>query len=161
VLWRFIAALGVRHIGGRSAQILAERFGSLDGLMAADEETLASIDQIGPTMAESVSEYFRDPKNVEVIKKIRKAGVRLQQPQGRGTNKLAGKTIVVTGMLEGLSRQEAEQAIRDAGGKVASSVSKKTDFVLAGEKAGSKLEKAQKLGVKVINEKEFLEMIKD
>ncbi len=161
VLWRFIAALGIRHIGGQSAQILAERFGSLDGLMAADEETLASIDQIGPTMAESVSEYFRDPKNVEVIKKIRKAGVRLQQPQGRGTNKLAGKTIVVTGALEGLSRQEAEQAIRDAGGKVASSVSKKTDFVLAGEKAGSKLEKAQKLGVKVINEKEFLEMIKD
>ena len=160
-LWRFIAALGIRHIGGQSAQILAERFGSLDGLMAADEETLASIDQIGPTMAESVSEYFRDPKNVEVIKEIRKAGVRLQQPQARGTKKLAGKTIVVTGTLEGLSRQQAEQAIRDAGGKAASSVSKKTDFVLAGEKPGSKLEKAQKLGVKVINEKEFLEMIKD
>ena len=158
-LWRLLAALGIRHIGGQSAQILAEHFGSLEGLMDADEETLGAIDQIGPTMATSVYEYFRDSKNRAVIDELLAAGVSPAGPEIKRSDNLAGKTIVVTGTLENLSRQQAEAAIRKAGGKAASSVSKKTDFVLAGISAGSKLEKARSLGVKVINEKEFFQLI--
>jgi DNA ligase (NAD+) len=158
-LWRLIAALGIRHIGGQSAQILAEHFGSLDAILAAEQETLENIDQIGPTMAESIYEYFRDTKNRAVIDELLAAGVKPERPKTKRTDKLAGKTIVVTGTLENFSRQQAEQTIRQAGGKVTSSVSKKTDFVLAGKEPGSKLDKALKLGVKVINEKQFLEML--
>ena len=157
-LARLIAGLGIRHVGGQSAQILAEYFGSLDAVLTADEETLEAIDQIGPTMAESVYEYFRNEKKRAVIDELLAAGVKPKQPKTKRTDKLAGKTIVVTGALENFSRQQAEYAIRRAGGKTSSSVSKKTDFVLAGENAGSKLDKAQKLGVKVINEKQFLEI---
>jgi DNA ligase (NAD+) len=160
-LWRLVAALGIRHIGGQSAQILAEHFDSLNALMEASEEELAEIDQIGPTMAKSIYEYFRDPENSTVIEKLLAAGVKPEQPNTRRSEKLAGKTIVVTGTLENFSRQQAEQAIRQAGGKSSASVSKKTDFVLAGENPGSKLEKARKLGVEVIDEKQFIEMIKE
>jgi DNA ligase (NAD+) len=160
-LWRFIAALGIRHIGGQSAQILAEHFGSLDALMNATQEELAEIDQIGPTMAESVYEYFRDTRNREVIAQLLAAGITPQQPKARPQRKgkLQGKTIVVTGTLENFTRQQIEQAIRQAGAKTSSSVSKKTDFVLAGENPGSKLDKAKELGVEVINEKEFRELL--
>ncbi len=159
-LWRFVAALGIRHIGGQSAQILAEYFGSIDALIDADMETLAAIDQIGPTMAESVYEYFRDQRNRSVIDQLLAAGVKPSQPRARRSDKLAGKTIVVTGTLENFTRQQIEQAIRQAGAKASGSVSKKTDFVLAGENPGSKLDKALKLGVKVISEKQFLAMLK-
>jgi DNA ligase (NAD+) len=159
-LWRLVAALGIRHIGGQSAQILAEHFGTLSALMTAGEEDLAEIDQIGPTMAKSIYEYFHDPENRSVIEKLLAAGVMPEQPKIRRSDKLAGKTIVVTGTLENFSRQQAEQAIRQAGGKSSSSVSKKTDFVLAGENPGSKLDKAKNLGVEVIDEKQFMEMIK-
>jgi len=160
-LWRLIAALGIHHIGGQSAQILADHFGSLEALMDADEQTLEEIDQIGPKMAESVYEYFRDPKNRAIIKKLLAAGVKPKQPKTikKGPGKLSGKRIVVTGTLKNFTRQQAEQAIRQAGGKATSSVSKKTDFVLAGKEPGSKLEKASKLKVKVITEKDFLEML--
>jgi len=160
-LWRLIAALGIRHIGGQSAQILADHFGSLEAVMSADIETLKAIDQIGPTMAESVYDYFRKPENRSVVDKLLAAGVKPKPPKARRSDKLAGKTIVVTGTLENFTRRQAEQAIRQAGGKPSSTVSKKTDFVLAGKDPGSKLDKARKLGVKVINEKEFSEMIKD
>ena len=158
-LWRLIAALGIRHIGGQSAQILAEHFGSLKDLMAAGEEELAEIDQIGPTMAKSVYEYFHDPENLSMIEKLLAAGVKPEQPRTIRSEKLAGKTIVVTGTLKNFSRQQAEQAIRQAGGKASSSVSKKTDFVLAGENPGSKLDKARELGVEVIDEKRLMQMI--
>ncbi len=158
-LWRFVTALGIRHIGGQSAQILAEYFGSLDALMSAGQQELADIDQIGPTMAESVYEYFRDTRNQAVIEQLLAAGVAPQQPRARRSSKLAGKTIVVTGSLENFTRQQIEQAIRQAGAKSSSSVSKKTDFVLAGENPGSKLDKARKLGVEVINEKQFMELL--
>jgi DNA ligase (NAD+) len=158
-LWRLIAALGIRHIGGQSAQILAEHFGSLKALMATGEEELAEIDQIGPTMAKSVYEYFHDPENLSMIEKLLAAGVKPEQPRTTRSEKLAGKTIVVTGTLKNFSRQQAEQAIRQAGGKASSSVSKKTDFVLAGENPGSKLDKARELGVEVIDEKRFMQMI--
>ncbi len=157
-LARVIAALGIQHVGVQTAEVLANRFRNLGALMQVSEEELAEIDQIGPVIAKSIHNYFEkwNVRTKELLKYLN-----LQQEKTKVSNKLTGKTIVVTGTLEGLSRQQAEQAIRDAGGKAASSVSKKTDFVLAGEKPGSKLEKAQKLGVKVINEKEFLEMIKD
>jgi DNA ligase (NAD+) len=158
-LWRLIAALGIHHIGGQSAQILAENFGSLDALIAAEQAALEGIDQIGPTMAKSVYEYFRDKKNRAVTDQLNKLGVKPKQPKMQRSGKLAGKTIVVTGTLERLTRQQAEYAIRQAGGKTSLSVSKKTDFVLAGKEPGSKLDKALKLGVKVINEKQFLEML--
>jgi DNA ligase (NAD+) len=158
-LWRLIAALGIRHIGGQSAQILAEYFGTLEALIAAKEEELAEIDQIGPTMAQSICEYFSDPKNRSVIDQLIDAGVKPEPPETRRSTKLAGKTFVVTGTLEHFTRQQAEQAIRQAGAKASSSVSKKTDFVLAGENAGSKLDKAKKLGVEIITEEQFMEMI--
>jgi DNA ligase (NAD+) len=166
-LWRLVAALGIRHIGGQTAQILADHFGSLSALMATGEEELAEIDQIGPTMAKSIFEYFNDPENRSVIEKLLDAGVKLELPKIQRSpsrdalrrEKLAGKIIVVTGTLENFSRQQAEQAIKQAGGKSSSSVSKKTDFVLAGENPGSKLQKARKLGVEVIDEKQFMKMI--
>jgi len=160
-LWRLVAALGIRHIGGQSAEILAEHFGSLEALMAADEQALEGIDQIGPKMAESVFEYFRNPNNGAVINELLAAGVKPKRAKvtRKDVGKLAGKTIVVTGTLENFTRQQVEQAIKEAGGKAISSVSKKTDFVLAGKEPGSKLEKARKLGVEVINEKQFLKMI--
>jgi len=159
-LWRFVAALGIRHIGSQSAQILADYFGSLDALMKADVEKLQAIDQIGPKVAESVYEYFRNERNVAVIRELLAAGVKPQPPQKiKAKGKLAGKIVVVTGELENFTRQQVEQAIRNAGGKASSDVSKKTDFVLAGENAGSKLDKAKQLGVKVIGEKEFMEML--
>ena len=127
--------------------------------MSAGQQELAEIDQIGPKMAESVFEYFHKPENQAVIDELLAAGVKPKQPQMKRSDKLVGKTIVVTGTLENFSRQQAEEAIRQAGGKASSSVSKKTDFVLAGREAGSKLDKAQKLGVKVINEKQFLDML--
>jgi len=160
-LWRLIAALGLRHIGGQSAQILAEHFASLSELMTAGQEELAEIDQIGPTMAKSIYEYFRDPENRSVVDQLLFAGVKPEQPKTRRSDKLAGKTFVVTGTLENLSRQQIEQAIRQAGGKSSSSVSKKTDFVLAGENPGSKLDKAGKLGIEVIDEKRFLKMMEE
>jgi DNA ligase (NAD+) len=161
-LWRLIAGLGIRHIGGQSAQILADYFGSLDALMAADEEKLQAIDQVGPKVAESVYRYFRNERNVVIIKELLATGVKPEQPQKvKAKGKLAGKTIVITGELEGFTRQQVEHAIRDANGKASSSVSKKTDFVLAGKNAGSKLDKALKLAVKVISEQEFLKIIKE
>ena len=158
-LWRFVTAMGIRHIGGQSAQILAEYFGSLDGLMSAGQQELAEIDQIGPTMAESVYEYFHDMRNQAVIEQLLAAGIAPRQPRAQRSSKLAGKTIVVTGTLENFTRQQIEQAIRQAGAKPSGSVSEKTDFVLAGENPGSKLNKARELGVEVINEKQFMELL--
>jgi DNA ligase (NAD+) len=158
-LWRFVAALGIRHIGGQSAQILAEHFGSLDKIIKAAQQELADIDQIGPIMAKSVYEYFHDPKNQAVIEQLRQAGLEPGTQQARRSDKLSGKTIVVTGTLENFTRQQIEQAIRHAGAKSSSSVSKKTDFVLAGDNPGSKLDKARELGIKVIDEKQFLELL--
>ena len=158
-LWRLIAALGIRHVGGQSAQILADHFGSLESIRSADVQTLEKIDQIGPTMAQSIYEYFRDEQNSAVVDQLLTAGVKPQKPRKKPAGKLHGKTIVLTGTLENFSRTEIERTIKEAGGKTASSVSKKTDFVLAGENPGSKLQKAQKLGVKIINEKQFMQML--
>ncbi|MFA5239141.1 MAG: NAD-dependent DNA ligase LigA, partial [Phycisphaerae bacterium] len=159
-LWRLVAGLGIRHIGVQTAQMLCEHFGSLDALKKASQEQLDEIEQVGEKVAESICEFFHNNKNVSVIDELLAAGVKPELPKKVKTKgKLAGKVIVVTGTLENFSRQQIEEAIRDAGGKVTSSVSKKTDFVLAGEEPGSKLDKAKQLGVKVISEKEFMNML--
>ncbi len=159
-LWRFLAALGIRHVGGQSAQVLAEHFGSLAALREASREELEAIDQIGPVMAESIYGYFREPRHRAVVDDLLAAGV---QPQTEAARSRAGafsdKTVVVTGSLENFTRQQAQQAIKDAGGKASSSVSKKTDFVVAGAEPGSKLDKARELGVTVIDERQFMEML--
>jgi DNA ligase (NAD+) len=155
----FLAALGIGHVGGQSAEILADQFGSLDDLRNAALDTLEAIDQIGPIIAKSIYEYFHDEKNISVIDQLLDAGVNPKQPTSRRTDVLAGKTIVVTGTLENFTRSEIERTIKDNGAKTSSSVSAKTDFVLAGNNPGSKLQKARQLGVGVIGEKEFLKMI--
>ncbi len=153
---RVIAGLGIQHVGVQIAEILANRFKHLGQLMQVSEEKLAEIDQIGPVIAKSIHDYFE--KWIDRTKELLKY-LNPQVEKTKVSSKLVGKTIVVTGTLENLTRQQAEQKIRQAGGKASGSVSKKTDFVLAGENPGSKLDKASKLGVKVINEKQFLKMI--
>jgi len=159
-LWRLVAGFGIRHIGTQTAQDIASHFGSLDTLMSANQEDLDAIEQIGEKVARSVYEFFRNERNVAVIRELLAAGVQPEKPQRvKPKGKLAGKTIVVTGTLQNFTRQQIEEAIRNAGAKASSSVSKATDFVLAGENAGSKLDKAKKLGVEVIDEKQFLAML--
>jgi len=158
-LWRLIAALGIRHIGGQTSQILAEHFGSIKSLMKADLTELESIEQMGPKMAGSVYEYFRTAGNLSVVKGLLSAGVNPKRPEKKRSDKLTGRTIVVTGTLGNFTRQQIKEAIAQAGGKASSSVSKNTDFVLAGGNPGSKVEKAKELGVKIINERQFMKMI--
>jgi DNA ligase (NAD+) len=159
-LWRLIAALGIRNVGSQSAQILADEFSSLDSLINATIEQLTTIDQIGPVMAESIYDYLHNDDNIKIINEMLAAGVKPQAPKAKASNTLEGMTIVVTGTLKNFTRQQIVQAIKDHGGKTASSVSKKTAFVIAGENAGSKLEKAQKLGIEIIDEAEFLNRVK-
>jgi DNA ligase (NAD+) len=158
-LWRLIAALGIRNVGGQSAQILADEFGTLDKLTAASVEQLTAIDQIGPVMAESIYDYLHNADNVKVIEGVLDAGVTPAPPKQKASNMLEGMTIVVTGTLKQFTRQQIERMIKDHGGKTASSVSKKTALLVAGENAGSNLEKAQKLGIEIIDEDEFQKRI--
>jgi DNA ligase (NAD+) len=158
-LWRLIAALGIRNIGGQSAQILADELGTLQALIDADSEKLETIDQIGPVVAKSVYDHLHDKQNLKIINDLLAAGVSPAAPKSKTSAKLAGKTIVVTGTLKTFSRQSIELAIKDHGGKSASSVSKKTSFVLAGENAGSKLDKAKELDIPVLSEEQFISLI--
>ena len=139
--------------------MLAEKFKTLDNLINANAESIIEIDGFGLIGANSVVEYFAKDTVREVIQKLKTAGVNTQYISTRTSETLAGKTFVVTGTLPSLSRDEAEKLIADNGGKAASSVSKKTSYVLAGEKAGSKLDKAKTLGIPVITEQEFMDMI--
>lgn len=157
-LWRLITGLGILNVGGQTAEILADRFITLDKLMAADIETLESIDQIGPTIARSVFEYFNDSENIAIIEELKSLGVKPTLPAKKKTTGLTGKTIVVTGTLENFTRTQIAQAIKDAGAKTSSSVSKKTDYVLVGANPGSKAEKAASLGIEIIDEKKFIEL---
>jgi DNA ligase (NAD+) len=154
-LERLIYGLGIRFVGERTGQFLAEHFGSMDALMNAKEEELLEVDEVGPRIAESIAEFFQEPKNRELVERLRKAGLTFAGKKKERGTKLAGKTFVLTGTLPHYSRDEAKKLIEDAGGKVTGSVSKKTDYVVAGEDAGSKLDKAKGLGVKVIDEKEM------
>jgi len=157
-LARALAALGIRHVGGRVSEVLADHFGDIDAIASADLETLRNVPEIGPVIAQGVHDFFASPSGREVVGRLREAGVKMTSDQPAATvgGPLAGKTGVVTGTLERFSRSGAEEAIKSAGGRAASSVSKNTDFVVAGEAAGSKAEKARQLGVEIIDEAEFL-----
>lgn len=159
-LGAFIHAIGIPNIGVKSARDLAERFGSVEGLRNATRDELLSIDDVGEIVADSILGFFADEANVRLVDALLKAGVTPEAPKAKTEGGVfEGMTVVVTGTLERLSRAQAEEAIRERGGKAAGSVSKKTSLVVAGEAAGSKLTKAQSLGVKVIGEAEFLEML--
>jgi DNA ligase (NAD+) len=154
-LERVIYGLGIRFVGERTAQFLAEHFGSLDAIMNASAEQLEEVNEVGPRIAESIVEFFGDEHNRKLVSDLRKAGLTFAgQKKEKGT-KLTGKTFVLTGTLERHTRDEAKKMIEDAGGRVSGSVSKKTDYVVAGSDAGSKLDKARELGVSVIGEEEL------
>jgi DNA ligase (NAD+) len=142
--------------------MLASDFADIDALAAADESELVEVEQIGPKIAAGVAQFFREPHNRKIVEKLRRAGVNLRgEPRSKAatSGKLAGKVFVLTGTLSGMAREDASAAIVDAGGKVVGSVSKKTDFVVAGDKPGSKLAKAESLGVRVIGEDELRQML--
>ncbi len=156
---RVIFALGIRNIGSKAGKVLAEKFCDIDTLSLASEETLTKIEDIGPIMAKSIVNYFSSTGSIDIIQKLRFAGVDLTYSKKTTDNRFEGMTFVLTGTLPTYSRDEASDIIENFGGKTSSSVSKNTDYVLAGEKAGSKLTKAEQLGVKIISEEEFISLI--
>ena len=157
---RLIFALGIRFVGERTASLLVDHFGSLDTLAEASQEELEAVFEVGPKVAASIRNFFQEPRNRELIERLRKEGLRFTQEQKAArSSALAGKTFVLTGTLERWSRDEAKRRIEQAGGHVTDSVSKKTDYVVAGNDPGSKLEKAKALGVPVISEKELEAML--
>jgi DNA ligase (NAD+) len=159
---RLLFGLGIRNVGEKAAYLLAENFGSLDGLAQATKEQLMSIHEIGPVVAESIFEFFRLARVKETIQKLKKAGVdpRFERPKTVENSQFSGKTFVFTGELGSMTREQGESRVRELGGNFSGSVSKKTNFVVVGENAGSKLTKAKSLGVPVIDEATFLEMLK-
>jgi len=162
-LGRFIYALGIRNVGEVTAKDLARHFGGIDALMDAGVEQLQEAPDVGPVVAESIAGFFRERHNREVIEQLRAAGVRWKEgaPARAATSgPFAGKIVVLTGTLAAMTRGEAKERIEAAGGRITGSVSKKTDFVVAGTEAGSKLDKANELGVKVLDEEQFLKLIK-
>jgi len=156
---RFIFALGIRHVGEKAGWILATRFSSLENLAKQSVESLTSINEIGPVMAEEIVSFFKNKGNIEVLKKLKEAGVKTKMQKSAHKKVLSGKTFIVTGMLKNYTRQGIEELIRKLGGNASSSVSKNTDFLIAGEESGSKLKKAKKLGIKILDEKDFKKMI--
>ncbi len=157
-LSRLLFALGIRHVGSHTAELIAMRFGTMDALMAASEEELQQVEEVGGIVAASVKSFFENPRNREMIARLRAAGVCMTESRpdaDTGPKPLAGRTFVVTGTLARYSRDEIHDRIRQLGGRAATSVSKKTDYVIAGENAGSKLDKARALGVTVLTEDEF------
>jgi DNA ligase (NAD+) len=163
-LYRLIYGLGIRHVGERTAQILADTFDSIDELMDSDEQRLAAIFEIGPVVAAAIAEWFKEPRNRELIGRLKEAGVNTARKTERVTSKamarnLAGKQFVLTGKLVSFTRDEARVMIEQRGGRVTGSVTKKTDFLVAGEDPGSKLDRARELGVSVLDEKGLLELL--
>ncbi len=159
-LSRLLGALGIRHVGTIAAELLARHFGTLDAIARASEEEVGAVRGIGPIIAHGVVTYFRDPSAAELVEKLRKAGVNFAEPrQVAKGGALSGKTVVITGTLPTLTRTRATEVVEEAGGRVTSSVSRSTSFVVAGEEAGGKLEKARTLGIKVVDEAELLMML--
>ena len=159
-LERVILGLGIGQVGTRTAELLAEHFGSMDELMDASAEQLQEVNDVGPSVSASIREFFDEPTNRELVKRLEKYGLTFKGVKKVRGTALVGKTFVLTGTLPNYSRDAAKKMIEDAGGKVSGSVSKKTDYVVAGEDAGSKLDKARDLGVKVIDEEKMVELTK-
>jgi DNA ligase (NAD+) len=158
---RVLSALGIRFVGERTAQLLAEEFGSMDRIAASGVDELQDAPEVGPKVAESVFQFFREPRNQALVDRLRAAGLRFEHQSARPTGgAVKGLTFVLTGALPTLSREEAKRLIEIAGGKVTGSVSKKTNYVVAGEDSGSKLVKARALGVPVVDEPRLLELLK-
>jgi DNA ligase (NAD+) len=159
-LARVIFGLGIRFVGERTAQLLSDAFGSMDALRAAEKDELERVHEVGPRVAEAVYDFFRVAKNAALVEKLKSAGLQFTAEKKATTHVLGGRTFVLTGTLPTLSREEAKEKIEAAGGRVSGSVSKKTSFVVAGEDAGSKLDKARELGVAVIDEAGLVEMLR-
>lgn len=158
-VWRLLNGLGIRHVGERGAQVLADAFGAVAVLRDATLEELETVHEVGPVMAEAVRNWFDQPSNRDLVERLTAAGLKVEQPRvvvPDGPRPLDGQTVVLTGTLASMSRDEAKKAIETLGGKVAGSVSKKTTFVVAGEEAGSKLDKARELGIETLDEAAFL-----
>lgn len=160
--WRVLFALGIRHVGARSAQTLEQHFDNIDVLMKADADQLESVPDIGPVVAASIAGFFRRERHVQIVKRLKEHGLTMQRSvEARpGSGQLDGKTFVLTGSLKALTREQAGEHIRRRGGTVSSSVSGKTSCLVAGDSPGSKLAKARKLGVRIVDEKTFLDMIR-
>jgi len=159
-LARVLMGLGIRFVGERTAQLLAEEFGSIDSLMAASAEELERVEEVGPRISSAILEFFARPANRELVKSLKDAGVEMTAEKKQRSAELAGLTLVLTGTLPNLTREEAKARIEAAGGKVAGSVSKKTSYVVAGEEAGSKLEKAHEVKVPVLDEEGLMKLLK-
>ena len=160
-LYRLITALGIRHVGVKAAKVLAKTYENMDNLANTSIEDLSQVDEVGPIVANSINEFFSQEQTKDLLKRLKDAGVNMErQKEENEDDRFAGKTFVLTGSLEKYSREEASNIIEKFGGKTSSSVSKKTTYLLAGEDAGSKLTKAQSLGVQIISENEFEEMCK-
>jgi len=160
-LYRFIFALGIRNVGQHTAKLLAAAFGSIDNLAKASETELLSVREVGPLVAQSIMAFFSNPRNMEAIQRMKDAGLQPITAEKRLGGKFAGQNFVFTGSLTRLTRNAAKQLVENAGGHATGSVSRKTDFVVAGADAGSKLDKARELGIQVISETELLEMLED
>ncbi len=157
---RFIYSLGIRNVGEETSTLLAERFGSLEGLIKASEEDLQKLKDIGPVAASSIRDFFREKKNLKFLEKLKKAGIKIGERKSGFNRKLQGLSFALTGSLDSLTRDEAKEKIRSLGGNVSESVSRKTDFLIAGKNPGSKLTKAKNLNIKIIDEDDFLQMLK-
>jgi DNA ligase (NAD+) len=156
---RLLYGLGIRFVGERTAQLLAEEFGSMEALMAATLEELERVNEVGPRVSQAIREFFDEEKNRELVKKLEAAGLTMTAVKRKKTSQLEGLTFVLTGTLPNLSREDARAKIEAAGGRVSGSVSKKTNYVVAGEEAGSKLDKARELGVNIIDEAGLLQLL--
>jgi DNA ligase (NAD+) len=162
-LARFIYALGIRNVGETTARDLAQHFGSIEELLSADSETLQQVPAIGPVVAQSIAQFFAEPHNRDVIQQLLAAGVSFERtPRAAAkSGRLEGKTFVLTGTLPSLTREEAAQRIQQQGGRITGSVSKKTDYVVAGAEPGSKYDKAVGLGITILDEERLLELLRD
>ncbi len=158
-LARFLYGLGIRHVGEHLSEVLAREFGSLEGLSKTTEQELMAITEVGPEVAQSVIRFFRDPRNTETLGRLESAGLVIEEPSPGQADKLEGKTLVFTGTLESMRRDEARNLVESLGGKTASTVSKKVDYLVVGADPGSKVDRARDLGVRIITEEEFKELV--
>jgi DNA ligase (NAD+) len=160
VLSRLIYALGIRNVGSHLAEVLAKNFGSIESIANQSREDLIQVHEIGPIVAQSIENFFHNPKNLKVLEKLKEGGVNFPVEKSEiGEKPLAGKSFVLTGSLDAFTRDEAGRIVKDMGGRVTTSVSKKTDYLILGKEPGSKRDKAERLGIKILTETDFKKMV--